>query len=116
MNTPNEPQNPPWTPGPWEVFKGPDSIWWHVRAGGNGREIADTTVWNKPGEPGESEANARLIAAAPELVAALEALRGQVQFAMERGLVEMLGMDILRDSLDGADTLLARVRGEEKQG
>lgn len=118
----NEPQNPPWTPGPWvvpgaNVFRVVSSHAQHQNKRSGMAPpypwaiVADMAPESVGGE--QAAANARLIAAAPELAAALEALRGQVQFVMERGLVELLGMDILREPLDGTDALLARVRGEE---
>lgn len=54
------------TPGPWEVLAGPE--WGGFTVGGQ-RIVATMREW---GFPGEAEANARLIAAAPDLLAALE--------------------------------------------
>ncbi len=58
------------TPGPWRI-KQSDSGHWFVVSGGTGNPIAQTLrkVWRT-----EDEANARLIAAAPDLLAALEKL------------------------------------------
>lgn len=61
------------TPGPWESFGGPD----FCITDSNGASVAQ--LWNKyedyfkPYE--ESEANARLIAAAPEMLEVLEYIK-----------------------------------------
>lgn len=65
------------TPGPWEVTP-------NGGIAGNGQNVVCndiSTLLNYGGLPigngfGEAEANARLIAAAPDLLAALQALRG----------------------------------------
>lgn len=70
------------TPGPWEAGRNPKwdagrSNGWVVRPAGefpHGRWIADCGY---PGEP-EREANARLIAAAPEMLEALKAAAGEL--------------------------------------
>jgi hypothetical protein len=63
------------TPGPWTTYHGRATPWWKVLA--EGRDVADVeggeiTVYNDPNHPEAVEANARLIAAAPDLLAALE--------------------------------------------
>lgn len=61
------------TPGPWHA-KAPNAVnlnWWvERRAGGRKSLICETT--NCLGHGGTAEANARLIAAAPDMLAALE--------------------------------------------
>ncbi|MFM5431434.1 hypothetical protein ACET9P_11135 [Aeromonas veronii] len=61
------------TPGPWERSKKTDGNWWHIGAG-NQAVAAVHAASKKRNEPYASmfEANANLIAAAPELLAALE--------------------------------------------
>ena len=54
------------TSGPWEVLHGPE---WEGFTVSGLRLVAKVHEW---GFNGEAEANARLIAAAPELLAALE--------------------------------------------
>ena len=54
------------TPGPWESGNGTTSIY-----GSDGKEVA-RRIWHGPQDDERSLANARLIAAAPELLAALE--------------------------------------------
>lgn len=60
------------TPGPWEVDENDLMIF---SAGGNGKRIADTMPHDEDDMPDDEwRANAVLIAAAPELLAALEAM------------------------------------------
>jgi len=56
------------TPGPWESGNGTTSIY-----GSDGKEVA-RRIWHGPQDDERSLANARLIAAAPELLAALQYL------------------------------------------
>jgi hypothetical protein len=69
------------TPGPWEAYVSDDRTLWCIRAGDDfviypGNEI-DAETWDEAfgacgaTTEGRSEANARLIAAAPDLLAAL---------------------------------------------
>ena len=60
------------TPGPWRIEASPPVI-----AGANGNLVAEM---RRQREKGEADANARLIAAAPELYAALEAMVKQYNF------------------------------------
>ena len=53
------------TPGPWESGNGTTSIY-----GSDGKEVA-RRIWHGPQDDERSLANARLIAAAPELLALL---------------------------------------------
>lgn len=79
---------PRWTPGPWLAAAKPSSIvGWPVVAPPNGRGICTITWQPKPGHVDveayntfyqECEANARLIAAAPELAEALQRLTVQM--------------------------------------
>lgn len=62
------------TPGPWscaQVWRGPET---KVHAEVDGRRVALAEVFTMQ-SAGEKEANAKLIAAAPELLKALKALR-----------------------------------------
>lgn len=96
----------PWTPGPWEVQKhetpkGDGISLLRLAAMAEGRYIAWMSIQQ------EKEADARLIAAAPEMAALLERAK------KHRGI----GWDH-PDSYDGAEihreisALLARIRGE----
>lgn len=63
------------TPGPWRAARTPINPWWKVYI--EGHEIAEIeggeiAVWNDPNRPETVEANARLIAAAPDLLACLK--------------------------------------------
>lgn len=66
------------TPGPWRAFKAGPNPWWIVQYGGGtprgGRDVADVesgevAVWNDRKRPEAVQANAHLIAAAPDLLA-----------------------------------------------
>lgn len=105
----------PWTPGPWsagqEANVGEDGAWWVLNDDEeHGQLIARLTDRN-------AFANARLIAAAPELVAALEEvvalaqwMSGSGDFAPEGKAHE--GWVKQRPDLFAAMSLLARIRGE----
>ena len=56
---------PGWTPGPWTCLKRDGSVSKYVE--GNGFTIAEVSPTNSP----EADANARLIAASPDLLAVL---------------------------------------------
>jgi hypothetical protein len=87
------------TPGPWAARKlGPPSYTWQVDSGGG--PIAVITTPQPPfatkGDPARSEANARLIAAAPELLAVA---RGFVAiYGREGAYVSPLTNTCLRDA------------------
>lgn len=69
------------TPGPWEVAKQPYSL---VIRGSDGHIVATAYGWNEDGKPGHEEskaqANAALIAAAPELYEVLKEVFGQLEY------------------------------------
>jgi len=60
------------TPGNWVVGEGKAA---RIVYASDSYAVADATVWH--GGVEEAEANARLIAAAPDLLAALQVTRGQ---------------------------------------
>jgi hypothetical protein len=88
-----------WTPGPWRLNE-----WNHV-VGPNGKEIRCTGLSLAGGNIGmdEPEANDRLIAAAPDLYAAL----ADIVDVMDR-----LG-GVQSERMNRARRALARARGEE---
>lgn len=67
------------TPGPWQYHEGFSATDYHITAAANSEADRGQPLWcNDPGsaygdEPGEAHANARLIAAAPDLLEALKA-------------------------------------------
>lgn len=63
------------TRGPWSFIASPNR-WSVLQVGSSGRwVIAGGTAWAIPGLQSEAEANARLIAAAPDLLEALREAR-----------------------------------------
>lgn len=68
------------SPGPWRAARTPINPWWKVYI--EGHEIAeveggDVVVYNDPDHPEAVEANAKLIAAAPDL---LDVVRDMAQY------------------------------------
>jgi len=75
----------PWTPGPWEVLPlqdGRRAIYTDAEMG----FIGDVFGWEED-DPEQAEANARLIAAAPEMAEVLECLEPAVIYDDETGNV-----------------------------
>lgn len=100
------------TPGPWLAAAGPSSVvGWPVVATPIGRSICNVT-W-MPGLPPaveiECKANARLIAAAPDLLEALNALREELS-----GVDQWWGK--LREAADAADAAIAKAQGPQNPG
>ena len=60
------------TPGPWSAVS--CRVGWYIASAPDGAIVVDTGDAEGRYGPIESEANARLIAAAPELLAALQAI------------------------------------------
>jgi hypothetical protein len=79
------------TPGTWDLIAPDEHHGWYVEDG-LGRSICDlyylnghTVIDHDPGGHGETEANARLIAAAPDLLAALKAVKHGAEYEDELG-------------------------------
>ncbi len=102
------------TPGPWRISKNrtgePDP--WIEGApgyeqaifGDDGSKVAVCEQWH-PDLEAESEANAALIASAPDLLEALEALRGDLlRYPNDDARREMI--------IDAADAAIAKAKGE----
>lgn len=117
------------TPGPWRVQKPKHMAWtgvtgaFEIMADREGREprLICEFPWSSPRleTAKEGEANARLIAAAPELYEALTALREVVReyilpVAQKSGrqipIADAVGIETV---FEGADKALAKVRGED---
>ena len=81
------------TPGPWEPM-------WDFSAVTHRQEVVASL--NSLVKNGEYEANARLIAAAPELLAALEALNKQVEIGCP---------EVARNERKQARAAIAKARG-----
>lgn len=67
-----------WTPGPWTAIQ--ERSGWHTKVDSERREIGSIfTVWHRDDEhKAIANANARLIASAPDLYAALEGCLAQL--------------------------------------
>lgn len=88
------------TPGPWNAHKYPDVKTWSV--------ASDKSIASKI----ECEANATLIAAAPELLEALEALvLADTAICENTGTKSDQAMNRIA-ALDKANSAIARARGE----
>ena len=95
------------TPGPWHIATEPDSGNYAitVKSPGISSHVANIFAGRLCEEHGGSAyANARLIAAAPDLLAALEALRGDLlRYPNDDARREMI--------VDAADAAIAAARG-----
>lgn len=108
------------TPGPWESVKEDGDEWWF--GGTGGRQICIRAVGGKSWESfavlgaeeaeTEADANARLIAAAPEL---LEALRSAVHLYTQYGLVSGAPVDGISGGqwVNEARAAIAKATGEQ---
>lgn len=92
------------TPGPWETSVN-DEGQWDVCAEGGGDMVADLADC-----PESAEANARLIAAAPDLLAALKGLRAAA--LSEYVSCDCPNASICRPSIKAADAAIAKAEGE----
>jgi hypothetical protein len=93
------------TPGPWFATPWTNSIGICTQAqGGYGDRLAECCYWTSGlvGQPdrGAAEANARLMATAPDLLAALEALMGPID-----------GMQANLDAAKAARAAIAKATG-----
>lgn len=97
------------TPGPWAYQEDSDAYTHIVRGPGNGFicQLAQTTS-------AEIEANARLIAAAPEMFEALDTIGGLSRALRQGGPdpMDLQGLsDALEEAIDLANSLVAQIEG-----
>lgn len=92
------------TPGPWETSVN-DEGQWDVCAEGGGDMVADLSDC-----PENAEGNARLIAAAPDLLAALKGLRAAA--LSEYVSCDCPNASICRPSIKAADAAIAKAEGK----
>lgn len=91
------------TPGPWQLHKSDDTL----VIGSDGREVAEACGdYTEEAEWPRMEANSRLIAAAPELLASL---REFVEAAERSGIT--LAHDALLNRYERAKAAIAKVEG-----
>lgn len=86
------------TPGPW-----------HVETDNEGRNV---DIQDAKGRGVLTKANARLIAAAPDLLAALERAEVMLRKSAERGIYDGEGVNLELESADEARAAIARAKGE----
>ncbi len=89
----------PWTPGPWQVDTELDEVWGKPTTVTLGVQVGSTSFWTTPELADLNPADARLIAAAPEMAELLERLN-------EGSYSDRLQV------LNEAEALLSRIRGE----
>lgn len=111
-----EPQpEPKWTGGPWRATRSDPSegcdVWWIMACPASNQETDVATVSGGKWPPGKSEANARLVAAAPQLWDALSTLQYQLRVSWQAIFAdgETHHADALRYALYGADAALKLV-------
>lgn len=95
---------PAYTAGPWHIGMKPGPMIY----GPKGEQIADMRPDRAMVPDDENRANARLIAAAPDLLAALEALALLCEDDYD---IETVGGDPLRDLVDRAHAVIAGAIG-----
>lgn len=93
------------TPGPWR-YK-PGDKYAHVVGGNPEIGIADCAQ-DRPDSP-EWQANARLIAAAPQLLEALRDMKAKLEHAALRN-----DRQYIRDMIDACDAAIAAATGEPR--
>lgn len=103
-----------WTPGPWKAAVGDDpedpgfNIW---VVGCANKDTGVHGICSMDGPADWNRANARLIAAAPELYEALRALRDSFLFAEDDGQIGV-SSEVDGDLFNAACRALAKARGE----
>lgn len=104
----------PHTNGPWETAS--NEVCLIVRAvwhpGVDSGEIADRVICEVSRRNPKNEANARLIAAAPDLLQRLEAIYGDCERYLEGKLPDYPIDDMIAGIRDVCDTGIARATGD----
>ena len=95
------------TPGPWKHTYMPRLSVIH---GPNGEHVADTGAWRDDEHP-EMRANAHLIAAAPDLLEALELLHDETRDYVE---INSLGDPWHNRSMKMARAAIAKAKGDNQ--
>jgi len=88
------------TPGPWKVVNGTNDFYIRSQSGDHIAKLPDTQ---------EGSANARLIAEAPELLAACIEARADIEDAIK---AEVCSLDDFRGTLRVLKTAIARARNK----
>lgn len=106
------------TPGPWTVEAWPADCGAFAGRpwvkGGNQMVVAHVEEWGADGNA-ESQSNARLIASAPDLLAALDALAGRVQGMADHALgLNPAHRHDLRGIVASALEVIDRATGQDK--
>ncbi len=94
------------TPGPWAVSSSPYESPDIVTTCGS----LISTAWEEYAGPEGAAMNAHLLAAAPELLAALEALEADVRYLVEDGTLSEGALE--HPSMLAARAAIAKARGE----
>jgi hypothetical protein len=102
----------PFTPGPWHHGVGNSRLVWSGTKI-ESKVVADCTSDVYPVNDLEQEANARLIAAAPDMLAALRALVAQIlDYERVNNLAPNLGRTYCWDTLERAVSVIAKAEGK----
>lgn len=102
------------TPGPWEVLNARKEDWlgrpldyWTVTADGGDKWLCASPEWD-PEHDEESTANARLIAAAPELLEALSKMVDRITYYAELKSGEIPNIEDWAYTYNSGDMIAAR--------
>jgi hypothetical protein len=102
------------TPGPWYAEKSSDNFWYITTSPyAFAPAVASTwaAAWDKEGTPFDQEANARLLSAAPDLLACLRELVALVRGECPRLLADDSGGN--GDLDQQIDTVIAQAEGRQ---
>jgi len=103
------------TPGPWTIFNHYNDERERTNAiysNGDGTKIASVEVWRGLMPEAESEANARLIAVAPELLALLQDVGQWLEAGLSRGQISRGTANRDGDLVSQIRSVIAKAKGE----